>query len=157
MIIRILMLAWMLLLGGAQGALAQALSFGPGQTAIVVGSVSAAAVDLQGNPLQASLSSPAVGNVFIPIISSDPTVLIVDNGGVTILDGQTSSIVTATALQLGSSTLTATFEATQVQASVEVVTSLPVPTVPGASIWLLLPGLGVVGSFALRGRAATPS
>ena len=51
-----------------------------------------------GGPIAVTLIDPAVGNVFVPITSSDPTRLTVNGGGVTITDGMSTANVAMTAL-----------------------------------------------------------
>lgn len=51
-----------------------------------------------GGPIEVTLVEPAVGDVFVPITSSDPSKLTVNGGGVTVLDGQSTANVSMTAL-----------------------------------------------------------
>jgi hypothetical protein len=137
---------------------AATLSFSPGTYYVVVDSVGAVPVDILGAPLFVSLDQPVLGNTFIAIDSSVPGSLQVDGGGSTIPTGQSSGVVQTTALQLGQSTLTASFEDVQAMTLVNVVTALPAP--PAAAVpvmtapWLLVSALGVLGWIRTRQRSS---
>jgi large repetitive protein len=79
-------------------------------------------------PLTASLNLPAAADTFVTITSSDPALVVVEGGGVTILAGQTSAPVILTALAVGTVTLTATSGTVSLTAEVSVVDPAQVPT-----------------------------
>ncbi|MFO0554971.1 MAG: thrombospondin type 3 repeat-containing protein [Polyangiaceae bacterium] len=70
--------------------------------------------------LTVTLNGTAAMDTFVPIVSSDPTTVTVQNGGVTVLAGQTNATVFLSGLTVGSSTLTATLGAS-LNATVQVV------------------------------------
>jgi hypothetical protein len=80
----------------------------------------------QGAVLEVVFDEPVVFDTFIGIASSDPTVLIINSGGVTIPTGQSTAVVNVISLALGSVTLTASYNATMATAVVSVVSEIPI-------------------------------
>ncbi|MBL8922660.1 MAG: lamin tail domain-containing protein [Myxococcaceae bacterium] len=58
-------------------------------------------------PLTITLTGPALMNTFVPISSSNAAAISVENGGVTVAQGQTSAVVLVSSSDAGTSTLTA--------------------------------------------------
>lgn len=80
-------------------------------------------------PLQVQFDGPVAVDAFVPITSSDPGSLIVYQGGVTVLAGQSNATVLLTAVSESPGvTLTATYDVTTKTATVRVVSALPVYT-----------------------------
>jgi hypothetical protein len=69
---------------------------------------------------------PVVTDTFVFITSSDPTILIVSSGGVTIPAGQSSATVLVSSVSLGTVTLTGSFDTLQAITTVTVVTDVPI-------------------------------
>jgi hypothetical protein len=66
------------------------IGFGPPLSTVAVGANNVATVS---TPLQVTLSDPAVAPTFIAITSSDPSLVTVSGGGVTVNTGQSSAVV----------------------------------------------------------------
>ena len=104
------------------------VGFGPEPTFARVGQVAADAIP---DPLEVTLSAPAVGATFVTIGSSAPGSLAVPGGGVTIPNGATSFQVplTAGAAPAADVTLTATLASEVLTAHVRVVGATEIPQV----------------------------
>ena len=84
-----------------------------GQTGVSVGTV--------------TLDGPAQGNTFVPVTSGDLGVVTVNGGGATIQNGQISAPVLVDAIAAGSTQLTATLVAKQLEQPIEVDDPCPDP------------------------------
>ncbi|HVV88776.1 MAG TPA: thrombospondin type 3 repeat-containing protein [Kofleriaceae bacterium] len=78
--------------------------------------------------LTVTLSSPALADTHVAIVSSDPLVVSVNGGGVTIPAGQMSAPVQVTGLLTGTAMLTATLDTVTMMATVRVITTNAQPS-----------------------------
>jgi hypothetical protein len=128
-------LAIMLVLLDYSAPGASFLGFSPGPFYSLVG---ASDSPTDGAVLQVMFDEPVGVDTFIEITSSDPTVLIISTGGVTVPAGQATATVPVSSFALGSVTLTASYNATVATAMVEVVSEIPL--IPALNIEAL-PGM----------------
>jgi hypothetical protein len=106
--------------------------FNPGPFFSLVGS-SMSMVDSSLNPIEANyltvtLSAAAPSDTYVMITSSDPSLLSVVGGGVTVPTGMTSAQVLVYSYALGTVTVTGFLEATARTATIHIVSSIPVAT-----------------------------
>ena len=99
------------------------LGFNTGPFYSIIGSADAPTVP---TALEVQFDGPVLFDTFISITSSDPSRLIIPNGGVTIPTGQSRAIVLVSSFSQGSVTLIAFFQATAATNTVSVVSEVPV-------------------------------
>jgi hypothetical protein len=135
------------LVGIADRASAQDIAFNVASTFSVLHTMDAHTEPIS---LQVLLGAPVQGATFVQIASSDPAIAVVTGGGAYIQEGQVSSTVLLSGLNLGTTTLTAMLGNAHSTALVSVVSEIP--AVPEAGTASLLAAGGAMVCLIARRR-----
>jgi hypothetical protein len=117
---------------------ASGVSFLGFNTAQFFSTVGATDAPTEGTVLLVKFSEPVASDTFVLVTSSDPTVLVVSSGGVTVPAGQVSAAVSVSSFGPGTVTLTASYAGVQSTATGVVISDVParpvlsINTLPGA-------------------------
>lgn len=127
------------------------VGFNPGPFFTFTGTIGVPA-DGSDVPLRVGFDAPVGVDTFVSIVNSEPSLLSVIGGGVTVLNGASFAFVDVFAFStIGAATLTANFQNSDSLATVQVTSAVPLP--PTAMLF----GIGLATLVLAKRSAVVPN